>query len=263
MPEPPVPGSVPRLSLTPQPEKPAAPPAKPAGKPAGKPPVSKSALNLKVAKEALAKAGGKPPVPAPRPGSILQKRPALSPVARAGVAVVVILLAVGGIYSYRIFFPPPSQDLRIKTPLLPKVAPAKDPNADAEAARAAEEANAKRIADKARADAAANEAQVTPTPTPSVESVMAVTSLTTDVKVNSTRLDAALAASPDFRAFVANASIGGVFQGKPSRALVNGVIVREGQVVDTGLAITFERIDATSKMIYFRDASGAEVSKNY
>ena len=98
---------------------------------------------------------------------------------------------------------------------------------------------------------------------PATISVLEKSQLATDVKVNNTRLDAAPAASADFRAFVANASIGGVFQGTPARALVNGVIVREGQVVSGALGIAFERIDAFKKVIYFKDSTGAEVSKSY
>jgi hypothetical protein len=92
---------------------------------------------------------------------------------------------------------------------------------------------------------------------------MAQSQLTSDVKVNSTRIEAAPAASAEFRTFVASASIGGVFQGTPSRALINGVIVREGQVVSGALGIAFERIDADKKVIFFKDSTGAEVSKEY
>jgi hypothetical protein len=87
--------------------------------------------------------------------------------------------------------------------------------------------------------------------------------LTKDVEVNNAPIVAAASASTEFRAFVANASIGGVFQGKPSKALINGKVTREGQMVDSELGIAFDRIDADKKVIYFKDATGAEVSKNY
>ena len=70
-------------------------------------------------------------------------------------------------------------------------------------------------------------------------------------------------ASPAFRAFVANASIGAVFQGRMSKALINGSIVREGQVVEHSLGICFDHADADTKVIYFKDPSGAVVSKYY
>ena len=34
-------------------------------------------------------------------------------------------------------------------------------------------------------------------------------------------------------------------------------------MVDSELGIAFDRIDADKKVIYFKDATGAEVSKNY
>jgi hypothetical protein len=144
----------------------------------------------------------------------------------------------------------------------PKVDPAVAAKAAADAARLAQDLAARRKADEAKALADA-EAQKAPTPTPATESVMAMSDLTTDVKVNNTHLDAAPAASAGFRTFVAGAAIGGVFQGKPARALINGTIVREGQVVEGTMGIAFDRIDSIQKIIYFKDSSGAEVSKSY
>src|ERR1017187_8329504 len=125
---------------------------------------------------------------------------------------------------------------------------------------------AERGQEQAKADEVTPGQVRTPTPIPGanvVETVMADSAITNDVKVSSTPIDAAMAASAAFRAFVAGATIGGVFQGAPSRALINGTIVREGQVVDSGLGIAFERIDPGKKVIYFKDYTGAEVSKNY
>jgi hypothetical protein len=231
------------------------------------PPPPKAGLNLKVAGEAPAKGkGGKPPVvkpgKVPKPGSVLRKRSALSPVAKVGIAVFVIALAVAGIFFYQIFFPKPSKVIEVRIPVVAK------PGTDAKAAAAKAAADAAKGADAAAAKKAADqaaEAQAvpTPTPTPAVESVMAPSSIDSDVQVTSTHIDAAPAASAAFRTFVAGATIGGVFQGHPSRALINGTIVREGQMVENSLGISFERIDAANKVIYFRDTTGAEVSKNY
>ncbi len=211
---------------------------------------------------------GKPGKPG-KLGSVLRRRAALGPVAKAGIAVVVIAFVVAGIFFYKIFFPPPAKEEPIVLQIVKRPPPVKDNKDDAaaqaakllEATKAAEKAaEAKRIAEQAKADAAALAAV---TPVPVIESVMAPSNITTDVKVNITHLNAAPAASPAFRTFVAGASIGGVFQGYPSRALINGTIVREGQVVEGALSITFDRIDAVQKMIYFKDATGAEVSKSY
>ena len=258
--EPPIPGGIPKLSLS-----------TPAAHPPGvKPPVAKPGLNIKVAAEPPMKVGGKPVA---KPG-VLRKRPALNPVAKAGIAVVVVAIAIGGVYSYRIFFPAPSQEIKARPPVA-VAPPKKDPKdlAAEAAAKAAAEASklvdsgqkaiaARKAAEQAKLDAAAN-LQDAPTPTPASEIVMAPTTITTDVKVNSTRIDAAPAASAAFRTFVAGAGIGGVFQGTPSRSLINGSIVREGQTVESSLNIVFDHIDVDHKVIYFKDSTGAVVSKNY
>jgi hypothetical protein len=256
-PEPPAaPGSVPRLSLSTSAEKPAA---------------AKPGVNIKMAAQAAIKVGGKPVVPPGKPGkggpAVLRRRSALSPVLKVGIAVVIVALAIAGVFFYRIFFPAPAPIVLIKSPPIPN--PAAKAAKDAEDALkkaaadklAANALAAKRAEDKAKADAL--QEVPTPTPTPATESVMADSDLTTDVKVNSTHLDAAPAASAAFRTFVASASIGGVFQGTPSRALINGSIVREGQIVESSLAIVFDHIDADKKTIYFKDSTGAEVSKDY
>jgi hypothetical protein len=230
----------------------------------------KPGLNLRVAGDPVPKAGKPPVVKVGKPGkmaSVLKKRAALSPIAKAGIGVVVIAMAIAAIFFYRIFFPPPSKEVPIR-PIAVKPVVKDTSAADTAAAAAKAAANAQKAAEalaaKRAADAAAAAAaQQEPTPTPATEAVMANASLSKDVKVNSTRLEAAPAASAAFRTFVAGAEIGGVFQGTPARALINGTIVREGQVVDNQLGITFDRIDADKKIIYFKDPSGAEVSKNY
>lgn len=252
------PPSLPRLSLGSQPDK-AEKPEKP-GLPKG--------LHIRVAEKAPAP-GAKPGVKPGKTAAILRKRPALTPLVKAGIAVAVIAALGGAFFAYKIFFAKPPPEVKI---VLQKVAPPKpavDPAkaaADA-AAKAAAAAAARKSAEQAKIDAAANAAEVTPTPPPDVtngtQSVMAQASIGSDVKANITRLDTSSAASADFRAFVANADIGGVFQGTPSRALINGRIIREGQVVDDTLGITFERIDSVNKVIYFKDTTGAEVSRNY
>jgi hypothetical protein len=252
-----IPGSIPKLSLAPpQAEKP------PASKPG-------TAASPKAASDLPLKVGGKPAVKPEKTGkkaSVLRKRAALSPIMKAGVAVIVVILAVGGFISYRTFFTSAPKVAIVVAPPIQK--PPMETEADLlkKSEAALEKAN-EQNADGAKTDGAVS-GTPTPTPTPilpggATVSVLAQTDLTSDVKVNSTHLDAAPAASEAFRAFVANASIGGVFQGTPSRALVNGSIAREGQVVDNTLGIAFERIDSDKKMIFFRDSTGAEVSKGY
>lgn len=247
------PGAVPKLSLSTSHE------AKPPG-PKG--------LQIRVA-ESQPKPGAKPPVKVPKPGAVLKKRPTLSPVQKAGIAVLVLAFGVGGIFSYRIFFPAPAPVVPIKSPPIAKPVP--KPSAADIAAKAASAPaklidtgqgaiEAKRQAEQAKVDALAS-GEEAPTPTPAA--VMEKAKLSKDVEVNNAPIVAAAAASPEFRAFVANASIDGVFQGRPPKALINGKVTRQGQVVDSELGIIFDRIDADKKVIYFKDAGGAEVSKNY
>jgi hypothetical protein len=254
---PPAAGAAPRLTLAPT----GAPPP-------GLPPTGgKPGLQIKVAGEAP-KMGGKPPVIPGRPPAgkpLAKKPPKLSLMVQVGIGVLVLAVSVGMFYTYRILFPPPLKVVKIDLAPIAK-GPSPEEIARASALAAAKAANEIVAAERAKAErlkAEAAAAAAAAIPDETTESVMANTDLTTDVKVNSTRLNAAVAASPAFRAFVANASIGGVFQGTPSRALINGQIVREGQMVDDTLGVIFERIDAAKKAIFFKDSSGAEVSKNY
>ncbi|HXQ81716.1 MAG TPA: hypothetical protein VN775_10405 [Opitutaceae bacterium] len=248
--EPPAPpGTIPRLSLSTAQDK-----ALPKGPQAA-------------GADVLQKIGGKPVVKPGKTAAVLRKRPALSPVAKVGLTVVVIALAVGAFYSYRIFFPAPSQEMKIKLPAVAKpIAPA-DLKQSAQDALSKANKGQNATAGQSKADASVSSQQVaTPTPIPTsgaVESVMGESNISKDVRVSSTPIDAELAASAAFRSFVANATIGGVFQGIPSRALINGTVVREGQVVDSALGIAFERVDPDKKIIYFKDYNGAVVSKGY
>ena len=70
-------------------------------------------------------------------------------------------------------------------------------------------------------------------------------------------------ATPAFIAFVESARISGVFQGDPPRALINGRTVRAGAIVDPALGVTFYRLDADRRWVFFRDATGAWVKKGY
>jgi len=210
---------------------------------------------------ALPKIGGKTVVV--KPAAALRKRAALGPMAKAGLAVVVVAFAVGGFFTYRVFSPAEEPAMKIK--LQPVVKPASGEVKPAAKAPTAAELAAKK---QQQAKAAAEEEEPSPTPVPTAvsaptESVMGESTITKDVRVNNTPIVAAPAASAAFRAFVSNATVGGVFQGVPSRALINGTVVREGQVVDSSLGIAFERVDAEKKIIYFKDYTGAEVAKNY
>lgn len=97
---------------------------------------------------------------------------------------------------------------------------------------------------------------------PSMGRVTASAAIAPGVSVT-TEIQASKEASPAFRSFVTEAKVTGVYQGSPPRAFINGRLVRVGQLVEEGLAITFDGIDAENRMLLFIDRSGARVSKRY
>lgn len=70
-------------------------------------------------------------------------------------------------------------------------------------------------------------------------------------------------ASAEFRAYVTNIRISGIFQGNPARAVINGKLTRAGEAVDSGYGITFEGLDGDRKNLVFKDRSGATVTRRF
>ncbi|MBI5688549.1 MAG: hypothetical protein HZC55_00520 [Verrucomicrobia bacterium] len=89
------------------------------------------------------------------------------------------------------------------------------------------------------------------------QSVTRGVSATTELEV------AAVEASMEFRTYVANAKVSGVFQGSPARAMINGRLVRTGETVDAGLGILFEGVDPVKRQLFFKDRTGAIVARKY
>jgi hypothetical protein len=102
------------------------------------------------------------------------------------------------------------------------------------------------------------DAAATSAPVPGSGSLIApgVTATTNDVV-------AAPKASAAFKRFVADARITGVFQGTPPRALINGRMIRAGEVVDQTLGVVFDSIDAEKKTITFKDRTGIPATRKY
>jgi len=69
--------------------------------------------------------------------------------------------------------------------------------------------------------------------------------------------------STDFLVWVDSVKISGVFNGSPPRAIVNGLLVRPGDTIDSARGIVFDHVDAAEKEFFFRDRSGAITSKSY
>lgn len=117
--------------------------------------------------------------------------------------------------------------------------------------------------------AKANSAQRVAAPSANVDPQTLTTSasaVTTVAPGVTTKTDIGLTnatASPEFRGFVANVKISGVFQGANPRALINGRMTRVGEIIDQKLGIAFDSIDAEKKQIIFKDASGALATRRY
>jgi hypothetical protein len=107
---------------------------------------------------------------------------------------------------------------------------------------------------------AATAAPATAAPKPVVNSSA---TLAPGVSATAGEVEAVVEAAPAFRSFVANTKITGVIAGTPSRIILNGRLARAGDVVDSTLGVTFDRIDVERKQLVFKDKTGAVVTKKY
>jgi len=178
-----------------------------------------------------------------------------------------ILVLGGGFFAYMTFMapepaPPPPPVTKKAPPVAP--APAATPIDMAKEAAAAATANA-------QAPAAATTEPAPPTSGDPIGDKAAATLSTVPTAtalspglVATTDLEAAAEATPAFRSFVANAKVSGagIMQGTP-RAFINDRLTRGGEMVDPGLGVTFETIDAERRLLIFKDRSGAIVSRKY
>lgn len=67
----------------------------------------------------------------------------------------------------------------------------------------------------------------------------------------------------DFLTWVDTVKISGVVNGATPRAIINGLLVRPGDTIDSARGIVIDHLDAERKQVYFRDRSGAVTSKSY
>jgi hypothetical protein len=80
------------------------------------------------------------------------------------------------------------------------------------------------------------------------------------VRINLAPADAA---SLDFKNFVANLQINGVFEGDPPRMLIGHRIYEAGDVIDPELGVVFTGIDPTREVVLLKDSSGVTLVKKY
>jgi hypothetical protein len=71
------------------------------------------------------------------------------------------------------------------------------------------------------------------------------------------------AASPEFRAFIENMEVHGVFQGKHPRVLIGSSTYYVGDVVNSDLGVVFIGIDPARELALFKDSTGVTLAKKY
>ena len=280
----PPPPSAPVAAMAPPPVAPKAPPPFPVMAPSSPP---KPPPVVAPPHEAAAAAAIEPAVSAPDPRRSAARG---SPIVKLAA---LLLLMVGTYFAWQRFkpepaAPPPAQKATVtKTvtpapagpaPLTPSETLNQLAHAPANAINKAQEAiAARRASGQARIDAASigEDLPDAPTAVPSgapgrqpaaTSRPTAPATTTTTIAPGvtaTTQLEAAAEASPAFRSFVANAKVSGVFQGSPSRAVINGRLTRIGEAVDSALGITFEGVDHQRRYLIFKDKSGATVSRRF
>ena len=195
------------------------------------------------------------------------------------VGIGAVTVVIGGMLAYKALQPPPppppivlhrhpkAQPALPASGFPPAAYSAKSPNGSNQTLKASGNLQGAFPANRSgAADGPAGESPSTPAAPPKPGESAAVEGAVTiapDVKATTDDVEAGSTASPAFRSFVDDARIGGVFQGTPPRALINGRIVRGGQIVDQALGIVFSRVDAENKVVVFTDPTGAVVSKKY
>jgi hypothetical protein len=206
-------------------------------------------------------------------------------------AIGLAIFAAALYFAYSLYFapePPPPPPVTKKAPAAQKSAPPPSPAPAPKAApapatpvakaKAVTESRAQAVAESAAPVAAASapapaapspapapssQAAPAPAPAPAAEPPTARATIAKGVTATTTLEQAGADASVEFRTFVANAKVSGVFQGTPARAFINGRLARAGETVDASLGIVFDRIDADKRHIVFRDRTGATVTRRY
>lgn len=70
-------------------------------------------------------------------------------------------------------------------------------------------------------------------------------------------------AAAAFFFWVVKLNVSGITQNAPARVLLNGRLTYEGDEVNRPLGIVFTRLDPANKLLIFKDATGATVTRSY
>jgi len=71
------------------------------------------------------------------------------------------------------------------------------------------------------------------------------------------------AASPEFKAFISNLRVSGVFQGEHPRVLIGSRTYEVGETVNDDLGVVFAGIDSSRELALFKDRNGVTLVKKY
>jgi hypothetical protein len=83
------------------------------------------------------------------------------------------------------------------------------------------------------------------------------------ITITSPGIAGTAAAGEPFLTWVMGVKISGTFPGTPPRVMLNDRLIRGGDPAHVRLKITFESLDLENRLIIFRDAAGATVSRSY
>ncbi len=208
------------------------------------------------------------------------------------VLLVVVLLAAGGYYGYETFLNKPStshasaKPAAAAKPATP--APAAEPaapsvsvtlnQAAAVPAQAINKAENAVAAHNAAETGPANEVISNEKPAAPASPAAASAPAQTTVDATDTAATAAPessapqtvhidlgpeSASPEFKAFISDLRVSGVFQGEHPRVLINGRTFEVGEMVNDDLGVVFTGIDAERELVLFKDRTGVTLVKKY
>jgi len=83
------------------------------------------------------------------------------------------------------------------------------------------------------------------------------------ITITSPGIAGTAAAGEPFLTWVMGVKVSGTFPGTPPRVMLNDRLIRGGDPAHARLKITFESLDLENRLIIFRDATGATVSRSY
>uniref|UniRef100_UPI0040498566 hypothetical protein n=1 Tax=Cephaloticoccus sp. TaxID=1985742 RepID=UPI0040498566 len=249
----------------------APPPAAPSGA-AAPPPVPKLALKTDAAPPPADEADAEVEEEKAKPSAPKKRRiPGKPPKTILVLLILVVVLGLAGFFAQQILMDPPPLVLSPR-PVVVKpqpVAPAEPASLAGKLVEKAKDVAAEHDAGLADpvAEVIEPEEGIQFIPATAAEeekvSTTSQSQISANITATVTTVVEAAEASAEFNSHVAGLSITGVFQGKPARALINGRLFNEGDVVDISLGITFDHVESETRSIIFRDTTGATVKRKY